>query len=353
MSLIIDIEKKYKNFSLCIKIDTRGRATGFLGASGCGKSLTLKCIAGIETPDRGRIILNDRVLYDSKRGINLKPQKRCIGYMFQNYALFPNMTVRENIELAAKDKKNKKAAADSLLSLLRLTGLQNRYPHQLSGGEQQRAALARMMVFEPEVMMFDEPFSALDSYLRDQLQQELSEVLKEYRGEILMVSHSRDELYRFCKSIIVISRGREVEAGDKEEVFGNPSDVATAKLTGCKNISRAVRISDHEVEATDWNIRLQTERPVEPDVRFVGIRAHNIRACKEAEALNSLPVTLAGFSEGPFENSLIMNCSPKGRLWWILSKQEWREKLNERPPARIVLPAERLLLLKDKSGDKK
>ncbi len=351
MGLIVDIEKCYKNFSLNIKIDTENKPIGFLGASGCGKSLTLKCIAGIETPDRGKILLNERVLYDSEKGINLKPQKRCVGYMFQNYALFPNMTVRENIELAIKDKKNKKTEAEKLLTVFRLSNLENCYPNQLSGGEQQRTALARMMVLKPEAMLFDEPFSALDSYLKEELQQELLEVLKDYRGDILMVSHSRDELYRFCKSIIVISQGKKVEAGNKEDVFGNPSDVITARLTGCKNISKAVRVSNYEIYAFDWNIQLHTDRLVEADISYVGIRAHNIRLSKDKDMTNTLPVTLAGLSEGPFEYSLILNNGSQGKLWWILSKQEWRNQLKEQPPTKITLPAERLLLLKGKLLD--
>lgn len=350
MSLIINIQKRLKSLNLNIHIDTQGESTGILGASGCGKSLTLKCIAGIETPDSGYIILNDRVLFDSKRGINLKPQQRKIGLLFQSYALFPNMTVRENIEIAVPQKNNKTEIADQMLSMLRIAHLQKSYPYQISGGEQQRVALARMMAYEPELMMFDEPFSALDLFLKDQLQQEILEVLKLYQGEILMVSHSREELYRFCDNIAVISQGQTIEKGKKEEVFCNPIDIATAKLTGCKNISRAKKLSDYELNALDWNVRLNTNKIIEDDISYVGIRAHNLRPCYHKEEANSLSITMSGFSEGPFENNIIVNPhrqTDTSRIWWIVSKQQWKKDLNERVPERITLPKEHLLLLKN------
>lgn len=350
MSLNVEIKKKYKSFSLDIKFNTEGEALGLLGASGCGKSLSLKCIAGIETPDSGKIVLGDRVLFDSERGINLPPRDRNIGYMFQNYALFPNMTVRENIEIAVHDKKSKKAIAEKLLTMFRLTDRRNRYPYQLSGGEQQRVALARIMAYEPEVLMLDEPFSALDTFLKDQLQIELLETLRSYKGDIMMVSHSREELYRFCQSIAIVHKGKIVEFGNKTMVFAHPTDIITAKLTGCKNIFRVRKISDYEIEAVDWNIYLKTDRYVEDDICYAGIRAHNIKPAIDQQTDNVLQVSMAEFSEGAFENSIIMNninCSKEeGKLWWIVPKRDWKESYKEILPTRISLPREHLLLLK-------
>lgn len=352
MSLAVDIMKKYKSFSLDMKFDTGGQPTGLLGASGCGKSLTLKCIAGIETPDQGRIVLNGRVLYDSGKGINLLPRERHIGFMFQNYALFPNMTVGENIAIAIRDRKKRKPVTERMLEMFRLTGLYSSYPHQLSGGEQQRVALARILAYEPEMLMLDEPFSALDSFLKEQLQQELAEVLREFKGDILMVSHSRDELYHFCETIAVIYKGRILELGSKAGVFSNPEAVVTAKLTGCKNISRARKISDREVMALDWNISLRTDRQVEDDIRYVGIRAHNIRRALGPEEENLLKIGISGIYERPFENIVILyngEYSPEdGRLWWIMPKQDWMEICREGKPGYISLPKEHILLLKDR-----
>lgn len=349
MSLEVSIEKQYKNFTLSVNFDTQQASTGLLGASGCGKSLTLKCIAGIVTPDQGRIVLNNKVLFDSEQKINLPARERSVGYMFQQYALFPNMTVSENISIAVSGKKDKKEVLEKLLHLLRIEGLRNNYPQQLSGGEQQRVALARMLAYEAKVLMFDEPFSALDSFLKEQLQQELLEVLAEYEGEILMVSHSRDELYRFSEKIVIIDRGRIVEEGQKHDIFNRPTYVTSAKLTGCKNISRAVKLSDYQIKAIDWNVILRTDTPVDNEVNFVGIRAHHIQAAYNQDEENMLPVTLQGFSEGPFEKRLILKVlteTKENKLWWIVSNPVWKKDFAETLPNKIILPKEHLLLLK-------
>ncbi len=351
MSLQVDIRKKYTGFDLKISFHTMGASLGLLGASGCGKSLTLKCIAGIITPEEGKIILNDRILYDSEKKIALAPKERKIGLLFQNYALFPNMTVRENIKTGIRRKDKKNALLADLTAMLRLEDKLQRYPYQLSGGEQQRVALARILANEPEVLMFDEPFSALDAFLKDQLQQELLEVLREFRGDILMVSHNREEIYRFCKKIVVVNKGRVIECGDKAEIFGSPEVLTTAKLTGCKNISRARKLSDYSVEALDWKLRLVTDRFVEDKVNYVGIRAHNLRPAGEGESANTLPVLRAEVSEGPFEDRFILHCNntaaEKVSLSWIVARKEWTGALKEQLPDYITLPKEHLLLLSD------
>ena len=166
MSLFVDIRKKLKGFSLNVSFETNGDYLGVLGSSGSGKSMTLKCIAGIETPDEGLIILNGKVLFDSKKKINLKPQERNIGYLFQNYALFPNMTVEKNIGIGLKGSKyEKNRKINEIIEAFHLQGLEKKYPRQLSGGQQQRVALARCIIYKPDVLMLDEPFSALDTYL--------------------------------------------------------------------------------------------------------------------------------------------------------------------------------------------
>ena len=349
MSLRVNISKYYKGFDLKVSFDTEGTSLGLLGASGCGKSLTLKCIAGIVMPDEGEIILNDRILFDSRKKIALAPKDRRVGLMFQNYALFPNMTVRENIETGLRREENRASIIGNLVMMLRLEGKLQRYPYQLSGGEQQRVALARMLANEPEVLLFDEPFSALDAFLKDQLQQELLEGLQDFHGDILMVSHNREEIYRFCKKIVVVNKGRVIESGDKTEVFGNPARLTTAKLTGCKNISGARKLSEYSLEALDWNMRLVTDRPVNDKVSFVGIRAHNLRPAGEGEKENTLSVLRAQRSEGPFEDRYILRCGDTDQtaceLNWIIARREWFSVLKEQIPSRITLPAESLLLL--------
>ena len=178
MAISIDIEKKLKGFTLKVKFDSGTSRVGILGASGSGKSMTLRCIAGIEKPDRGRIVLGGRTVFDSEKKIDLKPRERRIGYLFQNYALFPTMTVKENIRCGFRGgrKASEELIAD-YLKRYQLEGLEDHYPSQLSGGQQQRAALARMMIGEPEVILLDEPFSALDGYLKDVLQKDMQRFL--------------------------------------------------------------------------------------------------------------------------------------------------------------------------------
>lgn len=231
MGLYVDIKKKLKGVALDISFETAdGQGiTGLLGASGCGKSMTLKCIAGIMTPDQGRIVLNGKTLFDSEKKICVKVQERRIGYLFQNYALFPNMTVRQNIEIAVRgSRKEKETIANVYMDLLRVRDLEGRFPKKLSGGQQQRAAFARILASNPDVLMLDEPFSALDYFLKEQLQLDLYQVLEQFRGDILMVTHNRDEIYRLCSKIHILDQGKVVVSGCTKEVFRNPQAVAAA-----------------------------------------------------------------------------------------------------------------------------
>ena len=179
--LKVKIKKQLDNICLDINFETNDDILGMIGASGSGKSMTLKCIAGIETPDEGYIALNDRVLFDSEKDINLKPQERKIGYLFQNFALFPQMTVKKNIEVSVNKKYSKDDKQDKIrdiINLLNLTGLEKRYPYELSGGQQQRVAFARIIVNEPDFLLLDEPFSNLDAYLRWNIAKELKSIIK-------------------------------------------------------------------------------------------------------------------------------------------------------------------------------
>uniref|UniRef100_UPI0040387047 sulfate/molybdate ABC transporter ATP-binding protein n=1 Tax=Faecalibacterium prausnitzii TaxID=853 RepID=UPI0040387047 len=205
MSLEINIEKKLDGFTLRAAFTAGNTSTALLGASGCGKSMTLRCIAGIVKPDRGRIVLDGRVLFDSAQHIDLPPQQRGVGLLFQNYALFPNMTVEQNILCGLKTEKDpaaRRVACAEMLRAMRLETLAKRYPAQLSGGQQQRAALARILVGKPHILMLDEPFSALDSYLREEVEGEVGSLLASFAGTALLVTHNRDEAYRLCKEMI-------------------------------------------------------------------------------------------------------------------------------------------------------
>ena len=233
MTLLVDIEKKIGNFHLKAAFTMNHRENfGLLGESGCGKSMTLKCIAGIMTPDKGKIILNDRVLYDSEKKINLSPQKRKVGYLFQDYALFPNMNVEQNIAVVLKNKNRTK----EYLEQFYLKGLEKHYPSMLSGGQRQRCAIARMMAAEPELLLFDEPFSAVDKSLRWNLELQILDILDKIKKPVILVSHDRDEIYHLCDRVGILEWGQMRDMGTKEEVFSHPKTVAAARMTGCENI---------------------------------------------------------------------------------------------------------------------
>lgn len=345
MSISIDISKKFKDFDLLVKFNCDNERMGLLGASGCGKSMTLKCIAGIVKPDKGRIILNNRVLFDSDQKINLTPQERKVGYLFQNYALFPTMTVEENIACGIKGSSLQiKERIKQMIELLHLNDLENRYPAQLSGGQQQRVALARILAYEPDVLMLDEPFSALDTYLKESLQQELLETLNKYKKDILIVSHNRDEIYNLCNKISIIENGRISLMGDTKEIFQNPKKLVAARLTGCKNISRIQKISDYTLKALEWDLILHTKEKITEEIHYVGIRAHDIRISPDIQSENSLVCKVQRINESPFEKNIICSCGGC-ELWWKISDAYWASTLNERVPEYLRLPKDALMLL--------
>ena len=324
MSLEINIEKKLDGFTLRAAFTAGNTSTALLGASGCGKSMTLRCIAGIVKPDRGRIVLDGRVLFDSDRHIDLPPQQRGVGLLFQNYALFPNMTVEQNVLCGLKAKKDhaaRRAACAEMLRAMRLEELAKRYPAQLSGGQQQRAALARILVGKPRILMLDEPFSALDSYLREEVEGEVGSLLASFAGTALLVTHNRDEAYRLCKEMIVLNEGQVLRTGSTKAVFADPQSVAAARLTGCKNILPCTPLDSHTVRLDGWNIPLRLALPVPAGCTAVGIRAHDFTPCA-ADSPNAIPVKAVSTSENPFDWNLI--CTPPegtAQLWWKVSKK--------------------------------
>ena len=205
--LKVNIQKKLKEFDLDVDFKLKKGCLGILGPSGCGKSMTLKSIAGIVDPDNGIVSLTmdkETVYFDSDRKINLKPQKRNVGYLFQNYALFPNMTVEENVAIGLSKNDDEKIVTE-MIKRFHLEGLEKRYPRQLSGGQQQRVALARILAYGPDVILLDEPFSALDTYLKEQLRIELVNMLKDSYGFSILVTHDRDEAFHYVIFIVIIS----------------------------------------------------------------------------------------------------------------------------------------------------
>ena len=279
MSLEVDIRKTFGSYSLDVSFKAEDEVFGLLGASGCGKSLTMRSIAGIETPDEGRIVVNGKVFFDSEAGINLKPQERKTALLFQSYMLFPNLTVEENVA-AGIPKETSKAERDAIvkeeLQRFDVAAFGKRYPAQLSGGQQQRVALARMLAARPGILMLDEPFSALDSHLKSVLEQNLTGLFELFNGTILYVSHDIDEAVRFCDTIAVMETGNIMEIDRGRELIENPKSLAGIKLSGCKNSPRAEYIDEHHVYCPQWGVELEIGQEVPRDVKAIGLRAFNI-----------------------------------------------------------------------------
>ena len=346
MSICVDIEKTVGSFTLKVCFSAGDETLALLGASGCGKSMTLRCIAGIERPDRGRIVVDGVTLFDSRQHINLTPQERHVGLMLQSYGLFPNMTVLQNIRTGArreKDKVKREAAVQRVMDSFGLAPLAQRYPHQLSGGQQQRAALARILVSAPRILLLDEPFSALDSHLRFRLEQEVRQVIRDFGKTVLLVSHDRDEVYRMADSIAVMNAGRIEAIGDKRQVFAAPVTRSGAVLTGCKNISAAEVRGNGCVYAADWGVELAME-DVPEDMAYVGIRMHDILP---DGGENAIRCRVAEVIENPFSVTVMLR--PVGAesavsIGWETEKETWRERQAEE--VTVSLPMKALLPLR-------
>ncbi len=341
MSLEVKIIKKFAGFTLDVQFSAHNTATAILGASGCGKSMTLRCIAGIIKPDEGRIVLDGRVLFDSEQHIDLPPQQRGVGLLFQNYALFPNMTVEQNVLCGLKAEKDaavRRSRCAEMLHAMRLDAVAQHLPAQLSGGQQQRAALARILVGKPGILMLDEPFSALDSYLREEVEGEVGSILNDFCGTVLLVTHNRDEAYRLCSDMIVMDSGHVLRAGTTRQVFADPGSVAAARLTGCKNILPCTRVDAHTVKPAGWDTPLRVAAAVPENCTAVGIRAHDFAPCAPGAA-NALSVRKRSDSENPFDWNIVF-ASPDGTgmLWWKVSKANLSSTAPEVPDALCVTP---------------
>ena len=352
MEAEIRIKKRLGDFLLETDISGDIRRLGILGESGCGKSLTLRCISGIEKPDEGIIRIGDRVLFDSGKGIDLKSRHRRTGYLFQSYALFPNMTVTENISAGIKGSgREKQKKAEEMIETFRLQGLEKHLPRQLSGGQQQRVALARLLAAEPEVILLDEPFSALDAFLKDTLIQEMDEYLGLNSLPVILVSHSRDEVYRLCDRTAVMDRGRVLVSGPTCEVFSAPLYARAAALTGCKNILEAVRKDDHTLYLPVWEVILSFPGVIPADCRYAGIRAHDLIPVYDEPGEDCLRVGKFYEARVQFERQYYISpgrgqVPESGRLRFFVQR-EYAERIDkDGMPEYLRIPAEKVMLLK-------
>ncbi|MGE9910506.1 sulfate/molybdate ABC transporter ATP-binding protein [Atopobiaceae bacterium SGI.236] len=385
MSLVVDIEKDLAGFSLDVSfcVDDAREVMGLLGASGCGKSMTLKCIAGVVTPDCGHIELDGRVLFDSESRVDVPARDRRVGYLFQDYALFPNMDVLHNVMagVRSRDAAERRRVAMGQIRAFRLDGLERLRPAQLSGGQRQRVAIARIMGSDPDLLLLDEPFSALDGYLRWQLELELSDTLREFGRPTVFVSHSRDEVYRLCDTVCVVSSGTSEPKLTVPQLFSAPDTLSAALISGCKNVSRARPVGRGLLACDDWGVTLRASREVAPDATHVGIRAHYLRVVSVGEGLagpSAAPGTVAGDGVAEAEvaaadaggnligcvvdrvidstfSTIVMLATPGGaRLRHELEKDEWAalESRGARPGGRLTIAVDpsAVMPLRDVTG---
>jgi molybdate transport system permease protein len=352
--LFVNIEKILASFDLKVAFTTDEQPLGLLGGSGAGKSMILRCLAGIETPTIGRIVLNGRVLFDSKQGINLPSRDRRIGFLVQNYALFPHMSVAQNIAFGLPKGLSTgsiKVQVEQQLIAMQLQGLGDRYPHQLSGGQQQRVALARALASQPEALLLDEPFSALDTHLRSQLEQQMTETLAGYQGVTLFVTHNMEEAYRICPNLLVLEHGRAVHYGSKHDIFKHPATVSVAQLTGCKNFSRVVLQSSQQVEAIDWDCTLQIIEPIKSELSHIGIRAHQFIFTNDSSQENTFPCWVVRTSETPHRMTLFLKLNSVGKnsqdyhLQAEVFKEKWAIMKDQPFPWYVRLDPQRLILM--------
>ena len=355
-SLIVDIKKPLPSFCLDVAFNNSEHPLGVLGASGAGKSMMLRCIAGIETPTQGCIILNGRVLFDSERGINVASRLRRIGFLVQNYALFPHLTVAQNIAFGLPKGLSAliiKQQVEAQLVAVQLQGYAERYPRELSGGQQQRVALARALVSQPEALLLDEPFSALDTHLRSQLEQQLIATLANYQGVTLFVTHNLEEAYRVCQDLLVLEQGKAIAYNSKQDIFKRPHSVSVAQLTECKNFSRARVTTAQQVEARDWGVNLQVIESIPASLSYIGIRAHHLNFTHDPSCENTFPCWLVTTIETPHRMTLYLklNSSPTNPQDYHLQAEVFKEKwelLKDRPfPWYVCLDPVRLILMEE------
>ena len=353
MALTVRIGKQYRNFTLDVDFSAgNGEILALLGASGSGKSTALQCVAGIRRPDWGRIELDGEVLFDSERHIDLPPRKRRVGYLFQQYALFPNMTVEQNIaaSLGHLDRARRRARTEELVAMLRLEGTEKQLPRQLSGGQQQRTALARILASGPRVILLDEPLSALDSSLRWQLEQELRDVLERFGGPAVWVSHDLGEVCRSCGRVCVLEGGKSDPAVGIRELIERPGTAGAARISGCRNVVRACPEAEPGlVRVPEWNVKLRTAGPWREGFSLLGVRAERVRPAEEG-AENAFPCRVRRVMDDV--SALAAALVPEGAaetappLWMELDRAEERA-LTEGMRLWVSVSPEDILLLKE------
>ena len=356
--MILELQHIYKNYDqdklvvpvlkdVSLQIE-EGEYVAIMGPSGSGKTTLMNIVGCLDLPTSGTYILDGRPVSELKEKELTRVRRDTIGFVFQNYALFPNMTVEQNIGIGfTGNKEDKQKMVEQLIHHFQLDGLEKLYPSKLSGGQQQRTALARIMAYEPDVILLDEPFSALDAYLRERMLTELMEILSDYEGTVIMVSHSRDEIYSFSEEVLVIEDGHGIRLGPVKEVFNAPRYKTAARLTGCKNIADAYRMDAQTVYVKDWDVQLIFKgRSVPENVKAIGIRAHDLIPVYGTISGAMLKVKEWKSVDYPFERKYFIQCESgcEDFCWFV--QREISATLEEKGmPDALAFPEEKVLFL--------
>jgi molybdate transport system ATP-binding protein len=302
-ALTLEICKRFPNGSVIeadLRLSQATLVTVLFGPSGSGKTTILRCLAGLETPERGSIRCGQEIWYDAARGFSLAPQKRRVGYLFQEYALFPHLTVKGNVEygLSHDEKRKREQRVGCLLDLFQLSDLENRYPHQLSGGQLQRVALARALAPEPKLLLLDEPLSALDDPTRSRLRGELRRLLTQVGVPTLLVTHERMEAIALGDQLAVMVGGRIQQTGAVQEVFNYPANHAVAQSVGVESVvpGEVIGASNGLLTVRAGQARLTAVDPGEMSKRevYLCIRGEEVIVEKGASSQDSARNHLAG-----------------------------------------------------------
>jgi molybdate transport system ATP-binding protein len=234
----VEITKQLPEFTLDVAWSAGDGVAVLFGPSGAGKTLTLQCLAGLIRPDAGRIVVDDRVLFDSAAGVDLPPQQRRVGYVFQGYALFPHLTVGQNVAFGLRDRPRAErlSRAAEVMERLGLGGLTHRRTGELSGGQRQRVALGRALAIDPALLLLDEPLSALDAPLRRSLRDELRTILSGWGTAAVLVTHDFTEAYQIADRIVIYESGRVIQSAPRAELLWQPASEAVARIMGLRNV---------------------------------------------------------------------------------------------------------------------
>lgn len=329
MGLYVDITKQLDDFCLRVKFFMEENSAGVLGAPDCGKKILFDCIAGVAQPDDGQIILDGRILFDAEKDIAVSPQKRHIGYLLSGGALFPNMTVRQNILSGMRLQTNRAARLkqlETMYDIFPLRAVEKLYPAQLSNVQKQETALARILATKPRFLLLDEPFSTLDTAQRDTIQFRWQTIAEHLKLPTLWNANHLEDVYGVCQQLYILDKGRVRRTGTAQEIFEEPDNIAAARLTGCQNIAAARRIGNYELEVPSWGVRLTAARPIPNTLHAVGIRSHSFQIVHLDKLENLFPVFCTKMIEEPFTWRILFRFPNQSAeapaLWWRVPKQQ-------------------------------